>query len=215
MSIALLFRTYTHDMTRAFKPFTVWEGVVLPYFDTTLEPIISYQFVLFLQRLIKMNMPIMGDNTVLFTSTLFALIRTALGIFSTGDPAYADSELRRTIKRLWPKTSKKTLDKMIPLQSGKNKFYFSYTCCWWLLLEFGAQSPKRIISPHARPAVISFMFTYGSLMVLVVFYVLCCFSFVALIGRVSYCNYPVTKPFVVRKNAWYLLLIRDDRKQWA
>lgn len=79
-------------------------------------------FVLFflLQRLIKMNMPIMGDNTVLFTSTLFALIRTALGIFSTGDPAYADSELRRTIKILWPKTSKKILEKMIPLQSGKN-----------------------------------------------------------------------------------------------
>lgn len=70
------------------------------------------------QRLIKMNMPIMGDNTVLFTSTLFALIRTALGIFSTGDPAYADSELRRTIKILWPKTSKKILEKMIPLQSG-------------------------------------------------------------------------------------------------
>ncbi|XP_048580456.1 voltage-dependent N-type calcium channel subunit alpha-1B isoform X2 [Nematostella vectensis] len=69
------------------------------------------------KRLIKMNMPIMGDNTVLFTATLFALIRTALGIFSTGDPAYADSELRRTIRRLWPKTSKKTLEKMIPLQS--------------------------------------------------------------------------------------------------
>ncbi|XP_058941350.2 voltage-dependent calcium channel type A subunit alpha-1 isoform X1 [Pocillopora verrucosa] len=69
------------------------------------------------KRLIKMNMPIMGDNTVLFTSTLFALIRTALGIFSTGDPAYADNELRRTIKRLWPKTSKKILEKMIPLQS--------------------------------------------------------------------------------------------------
>ncbi|PFX33508.1 Voltage-dependent calcium channel type A subunit alpha-1 [Stylophora pistillata] len=69
------------------------------------------------KRLIKMNMPIMGDNTVLFTSTLFALIRTALGIFSTGDPAYADNELRRTIKRLWPKTSKRILEKMIPLQS--------------------------------------------------------------------------------------------------
>lgn len=70
-----------------------------------------------------------------------------------------------------------------------------------IILEFGAQSPKRIISTRARPAVISFMFTYGSLMVLVVFYVLCCFSFVSLIGRVSYCNYPVTKPFVVRNNA--------------
>lgn len=97
-----------------------------------------------------MNMPIMGDNTVLFTSTLFALIRTALGIFSTGDPAYADSELRRTIKRLWPKTSKKTLDKMIPLQSGKNTFHFSYMLLM-IILEFGAQSPKRIISTYAQP----------------------------------------------------------------
>ena len=66
-----------------------------------------------------------------------------------------------------------------------------------MILEFGAQSPKRIISTHARPAVISFMFT----MVLVVFYVLYCFSFVPLIGIVLYCNYPVTKSFVVRKNA--------------
>ena len=81
---------------------------------------ISLPYLFSWQRLIKMNMPIMGDNTVLFTSTLFALIRTALGIFSTGDPAYADSELRRTIKTLWPKTSKKILEKMIPLQSGKN-----------------------------------------------------------------------------------------------
>ena len=70
-----------------------------------------------------MNMPIMGDNTVLFTSTLFALIRTALEIFKTGDPAFADGELRRVIKRLWPKTYKKTLDKMIPTQSGDTDFY--------------------------------------------------------------------------------------------
>ena len=77
-------------------------------------------YYLVLQRLIKMNMPIMGDSTVLFTSTLFALIRTALAIFSTGDPPYVDSELRKTIRRLWPKTSKKTLEKMIPLQSGEH-----------------------------------------------------------------------------------------------
>lgn len=32
------------------------------------------------QRLVKMNMPIAEDNTVHFTSTLMALIRTALEI---------------------------------------------------------------------------------------------------------------------------------------
>lgn len=32
------------------------------------------------QRLVKMNMPISEDNTVQFTSTLMALIRTALEI---------------------------------------------------------------------------------------------------------------------------------------
>lgn len=32
------------------------------------------------QRLVKMNMPIADDNTVHFTSTLMALIRTALEI---------------------------------------------------------------------------------------------------------------------------------------
>lgn len=49
-----------------------------------------------------------------------------------------------------------------------------------------------------------------SFMVLVVFYVLCCFSFFSLIGIVLYCNYPVTKSCVVRKNAWCLLL-----KRWS
>ena len=49
---------------------------------------------------------------------------------------------------------------MIPLQSGKNTFHFSYMLLM-IILEFGAQSPKRIISTRARPAVISFMFPYG------------------------------------------------------
>ena len=65
-----------------------------------------------------MNMPIMGDSTVLFTSTLFALIRTALGIYNNGEPSRADDELRQVIKRVWPKVSDKILNRMVPRDSG-------------------------------------------------------------------------------------------------
>jgi len=43
-----------------------------------------------------------------------------------------------------------------------------------IILEFGAQSPKRIISIHARPAMISFMFIYGfgGLLRFVLFFIL-------------------------------------------
>lgn len=40
-----------------------------------LSPLVSFS-----QRLVKMNMPIADDNSVHFTSTLMALIRTALEI---------------------------------------------------------------------------------------------------------------------------------------
>jgi hypothetical protein len=36
----------------------------------------------FIQRLIKMNMPLDADGTVEFTATLFALVRTALGVLT-------------------------------------------------------------------------------------------------------------------------------------
>lgn len=65
-----------------------------------------------------MNMPIMGDSTVLFTSTLFALIRTALGIYNNGEPSRGDDELRQVIKRVWPKVSDKILNRMVPRDSG-------------------------------------------------------------------------------------------------
>lgn len=42
--------------------------------------ILTLPILSFPQRLVKMNMPIADDNTVHFTSTLMALIRTALEI---------------------------------------------------------------------------------------------------------------------------------------
>lgn len=38
------------------------------------------QLILFLQKLIRMNMPVAEDGTVHFTTTLFALIRESLMI---------------------------------------------------------------------------------------------------------------------------------------
>lgn len=41
-------------------------------------------FVLCLQRLVSMNMPLNSDGTVTFNATLFALVRTALKIKTEG-----------------------------------------------------------------------------------------------------------------------------------
>ena len=67
-----------------------------------------------------MNMPLNEDNTVSFSTTLFALIRTSLNIKLRGNMNANDTELRKMIKNIWPKTSSgKVLNKLIPKQSGK------------------------------------------------------------------------------------------------
>ncbi|XP_078343776.1 voltage-dependent L-type calcium channel subunit alpha-1D-like isoform X1 [Oculina patagonica] len=68
------------------------------------------------KRLIKMNMPLNEDNTVSFSTTLFALIRTSLNIKLRGNMNANDTELRRMIKRVWPKTSQRVLNSLIPKQ---------------------------------------------------------------------------------------------------
>ncbi|KAK2555559.1 Voltage-dependent calcium channel type A subunit alpha-1 [Acropora cervicornis] len=66
-------------------------------------------------RLIKMNMPLYPDNTVTFTATLFALVRTSLKILTEKNNLKEnDKELRAMLKRVWPKLTKKTLDKVVP-----------------------------------------------------------------------------------------------------
>uniref|UniRef100_A0AAQ5X1J7 Voltage-dependent N-type calcium channel subunit alpha n=1 Tax=Amphiprion ocellaris TaxID=80972 RepID=A0AAQ5X1J7_AMPOC len=68
------------------------------------------------KRLVRMNMPIADDNTVQFTSTLMALIRTALEIkLASGVLAQrlCDVDLKREINRVWPNLSQKTVDLLV------------------------------------------------------------------------------------------------------
>ncbi|XP_071395220.1 voltage-dependent N-type calcium channel subunit alpha-1B-like [Centroberyx affinis] len=68
------------------------------------------------KRLVRMNMPIADDNTVHFTSTLMALIRTALEIkLASGVLAQrlCDADLKREINRVWPSLSQKTVDLLV------------------------------------------------------------------------------------------------------
>ncbi|XP_077162605.1 voltage-dependent N-type calcium channel subunit alpha-1B isoform X4 [Paroedura picta] len=69
------------------------------------------------KRLVRMNMPISNDDlTVHFTSTLMALIRTALEIkLASGILQHqCDAELRKEISLVWPNLSQKTLDLLVP-----------------------------------------------------------------------------------------------------
>ncbi|KAM7018612.1 calcium channel, voltage-dependent, N type, alpha 1B subunit, a [Tautogolabrus adspersus] len=68
------------------------------------------------KRLVKMNMPIAEDNTVHFTSTLMALIRTALEIkLASGMVAQrlSDEELKKELSTVWPSLSQKTMDLLV------------------------------------------------------------------------------------------------------
>ncbi|XP_060546106.1 voltage-dependent R-type calcium channel subunit alpha-1E isoform X5 [Pantherophis guttatus] len=70
------------------------------------------------KRLVLMNMPVAEDNTVHFTSTLMALIRTALDIkIAKGgaDWQQFDSELQKEILTIWPHLSQKMLDLLVPM----------------------------------------------------------------------------------------------------
>ncbi|XP_042869770.1 voltage-dependent calcium channel type A subunit alpha-1-like isoform X14 [Penaeus japonicus] len=68
------------------------------------------------KKLIRMNMPLDDEGKVHFTTTLFALIRENLCIKmrAAEEMDQADSELRATIKKLWPLQAKKNLDFIVP-----------------------------------------------------------------------------------------------------
>ncbi|KFD52387.1 hypothetical protein M513_06768 [Trichuris suis] len=103
------------------------------------------------KRLVSMNMPLNSDGTVCFNSTLFALVRTNLKIYTEEKPFLflkksdkaesqslvssnieeANEQLRAVIKRIWKRTPQKLLDEVVP-PSGRDdeitvgKFYATY-----------------------------------------------------------------------------------------
>jgi len=89
------------------------------------------------KRLIRMNMPLHPDNTVDFTATLFALVRTALNIMTEKNNLYSnDMELRLLLKRVWPNITKKTLDRVIPKRpQGPNQMTVGKIYCAKLIYE--------------------------------------------------------------------------------
>ncbi|KAM7107960.1 voltage-dependent R-type calcium channel subunit alpha-1E isoform 3-T4 [Ciconia maguari] len=79
---------------------------------------VSFIFFCSFLRLVLMNMPVAEDMTVHFTSTLMALIRTALDIkIAKGgaDWQQLDSELQKEILTIWPHLSQKMLDLLVPM----------------------------------------------------------------------------------------------------
>ncbi|XP_008587369.1 PREDICTED: voltage-dependent N-type calcium channel subunit alpha-1B isoform X1 [Galeopterus variegatus] len=79
---------------------------------------VSFIFLCSFLRLVRMNMPISNeDMTVHFTSTLMALIRTALEIklAPAGTKQHqCDAELRKEISSVWANLPQKTLDLLVP-----------------------------------------------------------------------------------------------------
>lgn len=68
-----------------------------------------------------MNMPLNADGTVNFNATLFALVRTSLGIKTEGNIDDANAELRYIIKKIWKRTPNRLLDLIIPAAGGTGK----------------------------------------------------------------------------------------------
>uniref|UniRef100_A0A8C4PQQ4 Voltage-dependent R-type calcium channel subunit alpha n=1 Tax=Equus asinus asinus TaxID=83772 RepID=A0A8C4PQQ4_EQUAS len=75
------------------------------------------------KRLVLMNMPVAEDMTVHFTSTLMALIRTALDIkIAKGgaDRQQLDAELQKETLAIWPHLSQKMLDLLVPMPKASD-----------------------------------------------------------------------------------------------
>ncbi|XP_053743564.1 voltage-dependent R-type calcium channel subunit alpha-1E isoform X1 [Synchiropus splendidus] len=75
------------------------------------------------KRLVLMNMPVDEDMSVHFTSTLMALIRTALEVkIARGgeDRNQMDIDLQKEISIIWPHLSQKTLNVLVPIHKASD-----------------------------------------------------------------------------------------------
>ncbi|TNN10238.1 Voltage-dependent L-type calcium channel subunit alpha-1C isoform 1 [Schistosoma japonicum] len=91
--------------------------------------------------LVRMNMPLNSDGTVMFNATLFALVRTNLKIKTEGAAIdQLNEELRAVIKKIWKRTSNKLLDQLVPPAGGKFNF-----CLTVLILVYYTFKIKYIL----------------------------------------------------------------------
>uniref|UniRef100_A0A5K3EF18 Ca_chan_IQ domain-containing protein n=1 Tax=Mesocestoides corti TaxID=53468 RepID=A0A5K3EF18_MESCO len=86
--------------------------------------------------LVRMNMPLNSDGTVMFNATLFALVRTNLKIKTEGStPDQLNEELRAVIKKIWKHTSPRLLDQVVPPAGNDDvtvgKFYATFLIQEW------------------------------------------------------------------------------------
>uniref|UniRef100_A0A8C5R952 Voltage-dependent N-type calcium channel subunit alpha n=1 Tax=Leptobrachium leishanense TaxID=445787 RepID=A0A8C5R952_9ANUR len=110
------------------------------------------------KRLVRMNMPISNnDLTVHFTSTLMALIRTALDIrlASGGIKQHeSDAELRKEILSVWPNLSQKTLDLLVPPHKP-DEMTVGKVYAALMIFDFYKQNKNNRDHSHQQPGVLS------------------------------------------------------------
>uniref|UniRef100_A0A673I3A8 Voltage-dependent N-type calcium channel subunit alpha-1B n=1 Tax=Sinocyclocheilus rhinocerous TaxID=307959 RepID=A0A673I3A8_9TELE len=106
------------------------------------------------KRLVRMNMPIAEDSTVHFTSTLMALIRTALEIkLASGVLAQrlCDAELRKEINKIWSNLSSKTVD-MLVTPHKHNELTVGKVYAALMIFDYYKQNrAKRLQQQQAAP----------------------------------------------------------------
>ncbi|BHF64352.1 hypothetical protein SprV_0200735500 [Sparganum proliferum] len=115
--------------------------------------------------LVRMNMPLNSDGTVMFNATLFALVRTNLKIKTEGsNQDQLNEELRAVIKKIWKHTSPKLLDQVVP-PAGSNddvtvgKFYATFLIQEWFRrwkLKKAEEHKHLPYSQHKRHSMMPF-----------------------------------------------------------
>ncbi|MEE6504997.1 hypothetical protein FKM82_005401 [Ascaphus truei] len=110
------------------------------------------------KRLVRMNMPISDtDLTVHFTSTLMALIRTALDIkLAAGGLKQheSDAELRKEISSVWPNLSQKTLDLLVPPHKP-DEMTVGKVYAALMIFDFYKQNKNTRVQSHQQTGVLS------------------------------------------------------------
>uniref|UniRef100_A0A3B5A4P1 Voltage-dependent calcium channel type A subunit alpha-1 n=1 Tax=Stegastes partitus TaxID=144197 RepID=A0A3B5A4P1_9TELE len=116
------------------------------------------------KRLVLMNMPVDDDMSVHFTSTLMALIRTALEVkIARGgeDRNQMDLDLQKEISVIWPHLSQKTLDLLVPIHKASDmtigKIYAAM-----MIMDYYKQSKAKKLRQQLEEQVLSVLVTCKS-----------------------------------------------------